>query len=398
MNLSKFLTASLVGSVSAYSWAIEPMSVDIRGFQFTPTLQVYQSYDDNYRGLRDNTLDSWITGVKPTFALSAENRNSQHELKYSFNTDYYHDDNDATNTDHHLTLKSALALSSRHRVRGNLGYHRIEDTINDDTRGRSDDLAGDLIGRDFYNDKYSRAVAGLGYTFGASSAQNQLDFAANYEQRRYHNSGNINEDQERDSLGGTASWFHRLGGRTRSIVEVRHTQHDYVDDRFSRDGTNTAGLVGATWEATARTTGTVRVGAERKKFDSGNRDNFTSPMWEVGVAWEPRSYSTFEINARRAFDEGEDDASTVEDVTTILSWTHGWTPRISTEIEYQYSDREYKASNREDERTAYSVGVNYAFDRWADITLGYRRSDNDSTRYYNNYERNVYLLSLNMSL
>lgn len=398
MRLSKFLTATLATSVSAYSWAIEPMSVDIRGFQFTPTLLVYQSYDDNYRGVRDNAADSWVTGVQPTFALSAENRNSQHELKYSFDTDYYHDDNDATNTDHHLTFKSALALSSRHRVRGNIGYHRIEDTMNDDTKSRTDDLAGDLSGRDFYNDKYSRAVAGLGYTFGAPSAQNQLDFATNYEQRRYHNSGNINEDQERDSLGVSSTWFHRIGGRTRSIVEVRHTEHDYVEDRFSRDGTNTAGLIGATWEATAKTTGTVRVGAERKKFDSSARENFTSPMWEVGVAWAPRTYSTFEINARRAFDEGEDDSSTVEDVTTALSWTHGWTPRISTEVEYQFSDREYKASDREDERTAYSVGVNYAFDRWADITLGYRRSENDSSRYFNSYERNVYLLSLNMSL
>jgi polysaccharide biosynthesis protein VpsM len=384
MKLSKLVTASLLGSVSAYSWAIEPQSIDLRGFQFTPTLLVYQAYDDNFRGFRDNAPSSWITGVEPSFLLSAETGTSAYELEYSFNTDYYWDDSDATNTDHHLTLRSVLEPTSRHRFNWNLQYHRIEDLI--------DTAIADE------NDKYSRAIAGAGYTFGARTARNQLQFGTSYEQRRYHNSGNINADQERDSLAFTGTWFHRVGPRTRSIVELRHTDHDYKQDFSDRDSTNVAALVGATWDATARTTGTVRLGGERKRFDSDQRQDFTSPMWEAGLTWSPRTYSVFSLNARRAFDEGEDGASTVQDRTTVLNWQHEWTARISTELEYQLSNRDYKATTREDDLTAYGIGVSYSLYRWADVTLGYRRSNNDSSLRDESYQRNVYLLSVNLSL
>lgn len=395
MRLNKIVTASLLGSVSAYGWAIEPASIDLRGFEFTPTLLMYQSYDDNYRGLRENAFTSQITGIEPTLTLSAEDRNSAYELQYRLSADYYHDDSNASNTDHHLTLKSALVPTDRHRFTWNVGYHRIEDTINDiDPEINLEELSKD----DFRNDKYSRAVAGLGYTFGARTAMNQLQFGADYEQRRYHNSGGLNEDQDRDSLMLSTAWFHRLGARTRSIAELRHTEHEYKQDQFNRDGSNTAALVGATWDATAKTTGTVRLGAERKDFDSAERSDYTSPMWEAGITYKPRSYSAFKLNSRRKFDEGEDAASTVQDVTTLLTWEHEWNYRISTELLFQYSDRDYKASEREDELTAYGIGVTYALDRWADITLGYRRSENDSTFRNNTYDRNVYLLSVNLSL
>ncbi|HDZ57869.1 MAG TPA: DUF560 domain-containing protein [Pseudomonas xinjiangensis] len=402
MKLSKIVTASLISSVSAYGWAIEPQSIDLRGFQFTPTLQLSHGYDDNYRGLPDSQFSSQITTLEPSFLLAAETRNSAYELEYSVESEYFHSDDDASNTDHSLTLKSALIATDRHRFRWNVGYHRIEDTVNNFDRG--DDELIDIERDDFRNNKYSSAVAGVGYTFGARTAMNQLDFGANYEQRRYHNSDDINEDQERDSAGVTGTWFHRLGARTRTIAELRHTQHDYVDDMFERDGTNSAALVGATWEATAKTRGSLRVGAERKNFDSNERTDYTSPMWEAEIAYLPRTYSIFKLNARRAFDEGEDAAATVERMTTVLSWEHEWTSRISTELEYLFSDRDYKdreelpLGDREDELTAYGIGVNYALDRWVDLTLGYRRSENDSTLRNNTYDRNVYLLSVNLSL
>ncbi|MFO7704742.1 MAG: outer membrane beta-barrel protein [Halopseudomonas sp.] len=99
-----------------------------------------------------------------------------------------------------------------------------------------------------------------------------------------------------------------------------------------------------------------------------------------------------------AFDEGEDGASTVQDINTLLSWDHTWSPWISTELEYQILDREYKATEREDDRTAFGAAVVYSYDRWADFKLGYRRSDNDSSISDNDYQRNVYLLIVELSL
>lgn len=384
MRTPKFTMVLLASTFSAHALAIEPQSIDLAGFDFIPTLLLGERYDDNIRGDNTNELTSWVTTLEPSFLLTAEGGKSGHQLQYRILRDIYHSETDASHTDHHLTFKSVLELTSRHRVRAGLGYHRIEETIDTTVDG--------------VNDKYSLANGELGYTFGAVTARNQIDLLSRYEQRRFQNSGGINDDQERDTLGLTSTWYHRLSPRTRALGELRYTSHDYQSDRNNRDGTNTAALVGATWAATAKTTGTLRVGAEQKNFDDSSRTDYTSPMWDVGLTWSPRTYSTFGINTRRAFDEGEDGASTVQDINTLLSWDHTWSPWISTELEYQILDRDYKATARQDDRTAFGAAVVYSYARWADFKLGYRRTDNDSTLSENDYQRNVYLMIVELSL
>lgn len=370
---------------SANSWAeLDPRDIRLGVFRFTPTLEVRESYDDNYRGLADNEQASWVTGINPKFLLATADRNSEYELEYSFNSDIFHSDSDASNTDHHLRFRNLLEFTSRHRLSWGLEYHRVEETADTEI--------------DTENDKYSQAIARGAYRFGASSARNQLEFGTHYEQRRYHNSGNLNAGEERDSLMFNSIWYHRLGGRTRALLEARHTDHDYKLSSARRDSTNVALLGGAIWDATAKTSGNVRFGAERKDFDSDTRKDFTSPMWEVGVTWNPRSYSTFNLNTRRAFDEGDDGASTINDWTTLGTWEHEWTSRIATELKYRYSEREYEGISRDDERTSYGAGVIYSPDRWIDVTLSYLRTENDSTLARETYDRNIYLLSFELSL
>lgn len=404
MKYSKLLAASLVSSVSVAANAAidDPRSINLRGFDFTPTLLVGESYDDNFRGLNEDEQSSWITTIEPSFVLGAETRNAGYQLRYTLSSDIYHDDSDATNTDHILLLKSAMELTSRHRIDWNLGYSRIENTINQDRsfEDLDEDLDPDeVLQRRFENERYDRATAGASYTFGARTARNQLEFGAQYDRFRY--ADDFNESEDRDTLALGTTWFHRLGSRTRTLVELRHADHSYEQRNSTRDSTNVAALVGATWEATARTTGTVKVGAERKDFDSDARDDYSSPMWEAGVVWAPRTYSAFELRSRRAFDEGDDGASTVQDMSTVLTWTHEWNPWISSELEYRMADREYKrevTGDREDDLQAYGASLVYSPDRWIDLTLGYRHVTNDSSLEAASYDRNVYLLTVDMSL
>ena len=110
MKLPKLLAASVVGTVSANAMAIEPASMNIQGFEFTPTLQVSESYDDNIRARRFDKTSSWITSINPTFLLSAEDRNSAYQLEYSLNRDIYHSESSASNTDHGVHLSPSPGL------------------------------------------------------------------------------------------------------------------------------------------------------------------------------------------------------------------------------------------------------------------------------------------------
>lgn len=384
MNYRNSLAAALLGSASMNGYALEPVDIDLAGFNFTPTLKVTEMYDDNFRALENSEKQSsWITSIKPKFLLEADTRKSGYQLEYSFDNQTYHEASAANHTDHALAFRSVLEFDSRNRLHYDLGYQRLEQTT--DTTDRSE------------NDKLTVKNAGIGYTFGSFQARNQIDADLKYEERRYLNADGINDDMERNTTALTSTWYHRLTGKTRALAELRYTDFDYLQSGNPRNSVGTAALVGLAWEATALTTGTVRLGQERKNYDDNDRDD-SSPTWEVGIDWKPLSYSTVSLSTRKAYDEGDDDAIAIHQQRTRLGWKHEWTPRITTDLNATHADRDYQGIDREDRRNIYGVGTTYAMRRWLDITASYAHTQNDSSLSSETYTRNLYLLSFEFSL
>jgi hypothetical protein len=384
MNRQNWLALLVLSPLPLSAMAGKPQSIEMGGFEFTPTLKAGERYDDNFRTLHDGVLSSWVTSLRPTFLLEAQTRKSAYQLHYTVDSETFQNHADASHVDQQLALRSVLEFDSRNRLKWELGYKRAEET---------DDTADPLE-----NDKYTLKNALLGYSFGVQSGMNQIDLRAEYQQLRYRNSGTLNEDKEHDTRAFIATWYHRLGGRTRGLFELRRSDYDYVLPGSPRNSTGSAALIGLTRDVTARTSGSLRVGYERKDFDSDSVSDRSSPTWEVGLAWKPRTYSTFELNMRKAFDEGDDGASTVHTTSTRLSWTHTWSGWVSSKLDYRHAEREYLGLSRDDTLDSYGASLIYAVNRWAEISLGYRRWHNDSNVIDERYTRNVYLLSVDVSL
>ncbi|MNZ95387.1 hypothetical protein D3C78_1145330 [compost metagenome] len=138
-------------------------------------------------------------------------------------------------------------------------------------------------------------------------------------------------------------------------------------------------------------------------------------MWEVGATWKPRTYSTFRLTTRRAFDEGSNSIGTIGDgtdttvrdsnddsavklQTTTLGWKHYWKTHLYSDLSYTRMDLEYLDTDREDKFNSINLGLTYEMRRWLDIGLGYKYSDNDSNVGSESYERNIYALTINASL
>ncbi|WP_297832976.1 outer membrane beta-barrel protein [Pseudomonas sp.] len=362
----------------------QPQSVQIGGFDFTPTLNVSERYDDNFRTLPNQVESAWITSVSPTFVIGTQTRNSGYQLEYAADSLTYQDHADADHVNQHFTAKSIMEFDSRNRLSWELGYHRAEETVQ--------------TAQPRENDKYTLKNASMGYSFGVLSGMNQIDLLAEYQELRYRNSGDLNADKEHDTTSFTATWFHRLGGSTRTLVEVRHSDFNYVLPGSLRDSTGDAALVGLTRDVSAKVSGSVRVGYERKNFSSAAVNDDSSPTWEVGLDWKPRTYSTFSLKASKKFEEGDDGSNTVHDTSTRLGWRHTWSPWIASEVNYRYADLQYLGINRDDKLNTYGASMIYSATRWADVTLGYQRWKNDSNDSTQTYTRNVYLLSFSLSL
>lgn len=378
------LLAIAITAASSSALAVEAASVKLAdGLEFTPTLKVSESYDDNFREVENNEESSWITTIAPTFTLGAEGRKSAYKLSYSAVSDTFHSSQKDNNTDHHLTADAGMEFNDRNRLKLNAGYHDVEETAGLDQK----------VENDMFNTKN---VGGV-YTFGAQSARAQIDLGANYEELRYTNTGRLNADKERDTTALKSTFYYRVAPKTKVLLEGRHTDYDYVsNDRLN--STNIGLLTGVTWEATAKTTGTAKFGREKKDFDDSSISEKSTGMWEVGATWEPRTYSRFSLNTRRGFDEGDSGASTIKTQSTTLSWNHDWAERLSSNVSYTRSDQEYQDIEREDTIDTFGIGLTYEMRRWLDVGLGYKYSENDSDAANESFERNIYALSFTASL
>ncbi|ANG61177.1 hypothetical protein A8C75_01030 [Marinobacterium aestuarii] len=382
--LRKVLPAAIVAAVSGQALAIEPANFSLGGMTLTPVVKLSESYDDNFREVASpDEESSWITTIEPSFVLAAQDRLNVYSLGYRFNSEIYHSSHDDDNTDHFLNADAHMEFNSRNRLDLAAAYSKQEDT------GDTTSLVE--------NDKYHSYNVGGVYGFGAESATMQLELGANREWKRYDNSGSLNQDKERDTDSLSATAYYRLASKTRALFEVVYNDYDYVTfDNLDSD--SMAYLLGLTWEATAKTTGTAKIGYESKDFDDASRKDPSGTVWQVGVSWQPRTYSTFTLNTRQSFNEGSVEENYIENTTTSLNWNHEWSSYVSTDVNYSHTEEDYdNALNRKDETDSIALGLNYEMRRWLSVGLGYKYSERDSNVAKENFDRNLVQASLTMS-
>ena len=396
------VVVAVTAGFSTSAFAITPQNIRISdGVFFTPTLQIEERHDDNIFAAEKKRKSSWVTVIEPSFALSLDRAKSAYQLKYSLSSKSFHSISSNNYIDHHLTADTGFEFNSRNRLLLNAGYHKLQDTATDQS------YTGDKPKNDKWNTKN---IGGI-YTYGARTARAQIDLGLNYDELRYDN--NSNKSSDRDAVSGVVTGYYAITPKTKLLLEGRYTDYGYKNDK-ERDSANKALLAGMTWEATAKTTGTVKIGREKKDYknSSTNYKDTSTGMWEAGVTWAPRTYSTFTLQTRRGFDEGnytdfdnvdpfgdtELVTSTSKTVETSLGWKHYWMEHLYSDAEYRRIDRKYQNVKRDDKIDQYGLGLTYEMRRWLDIGIGFTHRENDSDVKNNSYKRNIYALTFNISL
>lgn len=373
----RLLTASGAVVLSSQTFALEPASINLGPLDFTPVLQVTTGHDDNIRANNQND-SSWVTSIQPTFTLGAAGLKSEYQVSYSFAHDYFHSFSSEKTTDHFLDAAAFFEFDSRNRLL--LGVDFTDTTEFNDANTPNDEFR-------------TRGFNAL-YSYGVQSARFNLDLGFDTNRTRTQNS--INSDKDLNASLISSTLYYRVSPRTRLLAEVRHSKQDYtVNDAL--DSTNRNYLLGAQWEATAFTTGSIRIGRGEKDFKDATKDDVSRNMWELGLAWEPLTYSRFNVTTRSSIEEGDEGADSIKQQLYRVGWNHDWNGFISTTAAYSFLDKDYD-NGRNDKNHLTSIGLNYAVDRWVDIGLRYEYTDNNSSVATENYTRNQILLTLTVSL
>lgn len=386
MEIKDFRLA-LIGLCGVYATsavAIEPASVTSGPVAVIPQLSVEVGHDDNILTTKTDTIDTLITIVKPSVQFVAEQENDAYRVTYAVEDGTYHSSSPDNYTDQSLVGEAIMELNGRNRL-------DVTATLLKEHEDRGSNDAAIQASPDRYTDKKIAAT----YRYGAADAQGNLELTGSYLNHEFANASNAGRDRDNFLLDGI--FFYRVAPKTKALFEVRQEEFDYKLASSTLDNTERKYLAGVTWDATAKTSGSAKLGYSEKDFDSTKPDQ-DGVSWEIGVNWSPLTYSTIAINAAQEFEETSGTGDAIDTENFSVSWQHAWNDRVSTNAMVSRLNEEYIGATREDDTDTLKLGVNYELQRWLSMGLAYTYTDKESTDADSVYDRNQVMLTLVGSL
>lgn len=386
-------TAALLLTVicSKTGLAVEAAGVQVGGVEVIPAVQVGVSHNDNIFAQETNKKSSLITTIDPALKLVAVNGSNQFEVDYHLSKGFYHSSSNDNYLDHFAGLNADLDLSSRLKSRLWANYDKTHDM-------RGSTFTGQAL---TFNtpDEYHQTIVGGQVSYGINA---RVDVKGEYTNKRYDNHRTITIARDLDTAGGSIALSYPIAPKTSAVVEARYKRFDYklLTATTNLDSAEQRYYAGLDWEATAKTTGTVRVGYLNKNFSRAGVNDASQFSWELGVLWEPMSYSAWQLSTSGAPGETDGTGSYTESSNVDLTWNHAWNSSLSHTATLGYSQSKYQGTvtPRTDNLTTAGFSLNYDIQRWLTVEAGYNYANRNSNAVNSSYKQNIWSLNVIGSL
>jgi hypothetical protein len=335
--------------------------------------------DDNLFLSHTNEKSANVTIFNPGFLLQAKSPNALYKLSADVVNGAYQDSSRDNYLDRKFGGSGEWVLSNSAGLRLGLNSDYLHDP-----RGSTD--------RPFSNepDTYRDNGANVLFAYGANDAKGRIELAGGTAQKRYRNNRLFTEaaDRDTDNLRGTA--FFRVMPRTSVLFEASQFKYDYTLGSSTLDSKEKRYMAGVTWEATAATSGTIKIGNLRKEFSNSSRDNSSGSNWEAAVQWSPMTYSKFDFYTQKTIYEATGIGDFVLSKRSGVAWTHEWNSRLSSTASYNYTQDDFvgAGSSRKDDINGLGFKVNYKLGRVLTLGADYTYTDRDSNIADFRYKRN----------
>ena len=353
-----------------------------------PSVRLELQHNDNIYSTASNKTGDLILVLTPALRLETRRAGNTFALRMSSAIGQYQNNKTDNYTNTNVNGRADLDLGTRLRARVEADY-----TDGVDPRGSTNNPLSATP------DHYHQTRGQGSFSYGAQGARGRLDLELGQLRREYVNNRAVTAANDRtvDDLGATFHW--RVGPRTSLLFQGKHSKVDYDLPASTLGSVENAFLAGATWEATAKTSGTFRFGMTKKDFDASARGSSTTISWTGQVRWSPRTYSHVDASLNRAPAETTGGVGNFIDRTvTGARWSHEWSNRLTTEATASYATDAYRGVARTDNTQNYGLRATYKMRRWISFGGDYAHTVRSSDDSNFDYKRNVFMLFLNATL
>ena len=353
-----------------------------------PSIQAGLQHNDNLYSNPNNKSSDWIRVAIPAVRFEARQAANTYSLFLGSPLGRYQTHTADDYTSYNASGLADLDLSTRLRAKLRADYI---DSI--DPRGSTNNAVSATP------DRWHQTTGQGLISYGAPGARGRVDFDLGETRRWYVNNLATTQSNDRttDNIGATFYW--RIAPKTSLLFQGVHTKIDYWQSTSTMDSTENRLLAGATWEATAKTSGRFGLGVVKKDFADPARSDFTGVTWDGQIRWSPLSYSNVNFNLSKGPVETTGGVGNfIDRTTTAALWTHEWSSQITTDASASYISDVYHGLDRTDNTENFGIKATYKMRRWLSFSGDYThtfRNSNDNTF---DYKRNVFMLYLRAAL
>lgn len=389
------LTTLALGSVSAMAQQESGYVIQTEsGFDLIPGVEVKLQHDDNIANTQFNEQSSGILIVTPTLAATLLDGVNEYTMQAGVSGGRYFSSSIDDYVDAYASGQAKMEFTDQHRVqldaefidshdqRGTGVFDASGETQEEPTEYRIADLSG-----------Y--------YEFGARSTAARIRLGAGFMQKDYSNLESITQFREFNKTSLSAAFYYDTGAFTSLVAEFQRDdiRYDRVDiDRGSRDNLDARYMVGIDWQATALTSGELRIGYQNKTFDNPLREDFSGLSWEAAVSWQPLSYSTVTIETGRKARDPDLQGDVIKESRHGAGWEHEWSTDMQSELLVGYVRSDYKGVDQLDKYWRYEANLSYRINYLWKIEGGLEISDRSSNVNRFNFDKHVVYVGVGLNL
>ena len=372
-----------------------------------PVLNTEFLHIDNvtYADASTPKVSSWLAIVSPELKAVTEVAGNEIELGYRLERGEYFSSEQDNYTDHFLHADGDFVINDRNRFAARANF---EDGHDDRGRVYSNGFGRQLSEPDTFK---NGSVDGT-YTYGALTSSGRIDVSAGYEVMNYDDRPEVLDfrDSEflrfrdRDYFRYGAAFYYKVAPSTNLVLDASRQEITYdeaANPQNPLDSTENKVLAGVTWESNRYTRSYAKVGYKQKKFDAAERDDFSGVAWEVGMTYQPLSYSKVKLATTADTRETNGLADYIRSRSYNLSWEHAWLDRLTSTAKVAYIADDYigqAADLREDDTTRFSLAMDYQFRRWMTVGVFYQINERNSNRDTIVFDRDVVGITAKVTL
>jgi hypothetical protein len=370
------------GLVSALRSAGDAAPIKVGSLKIYPVLEVGEKYNDNIFEQESVKTSSWITTVDPLVTVVAEKGANHFEASYRLSSGTYHSSHTDDYIDHFAGINIAFGLTKRLDIKAWADYSKTHNT-------RGTTFTGTPTGPN--KDKYHETEAGAEVSYGVRA---RIDVKGEYTSKRYDNNRAKTQKRDLDTTDGRVALSFPLAPKTRGVLEVRYKHLDFKFFSATRndDSNEQRYFAGLDWDATAKTSGAVRLGYLQKDFSNPLFSTNSLFSWELDIKWAPKSYSRWKL-ATSSMPQVSDgsDAYTLN-TGGELSWKHEWSSRFSHTAYIGYEEKKYQEVTvpRMDRETTAGLSLDYQLFRWLALGAGYDFTNRNSNKQNASHRQNIW--------